>query len=176
MKMNKTNKEYFVVAQRGRPSKDNTAYEQKLEPRFDGISNTLTTVLKDNYIMEVTDLERIVCEQRIDEGLRFFKDDVCGTLRTINACGDKRIIEAEQINSGDGRTRVVNGNVRIRKLTPNECFKLMGFTEEDCKKCQENGISSSQLYKQAGNSIVVNVLEAIFTSLGNTYDEFKPKQ
>ena len=49
----------------------------------------------------------------------------------------------------------------------------MGFTAEDCKKCSEGGVSNSQLYKQAGNSIVVNVLEAIFTSLGEYYPEFK---
>lgn len=64
-------------------------------------------------------------------------------------------------------------SVRIRKLTPTECYKLMGFTAEDCKKCSEGGVSNSQLYKQAGNSIVVNVLEAIFTSLGEYYPEFK---
>lgn len=64
--------------------------------------------------------------------------------------------------------------IRIRKLTPTECYKLMGFTKEDCKKASDAGVSNSQLYKQAGNSIVVNVLEAIFTSLGEKYDEFKP--
>lgn len=63
-------------------------------------------------------------------------------------------------------------NVRIRKLTPLECYKLMGFDAEDCQKCSEAGISDSQLYKQAGNSIVVNVLEAIFSKLGETYEEF----
>lgn len=63
--------------------------------------------------------------------------------------------------------------VRIRKLTPTECFKLMGFKSEDCKKCSVGGISNAQLYKQAGNSIVVNVLEAIFNSLGDRYDEFR---
>lgn len=64
-------------------------------------------------------------------------------------------------------------NIRIRKLTPTECFKLQGFTAEDCKKASEGGVSNSQLYKQAGNSIVVNVLEAIFTSLGKNYEEFR---
>lgn len=63
--------------------------------------------------------------------------------------------------------------IRIRKLTPTECYKLMGFTSKDCKKASDAGVSDSQLYKQAGNSIVVNVLEAIFTSLGKNYDEFK---
>lgn len=63
--------------------------------------------------------------------------------------------------------------MKIRKLTPTECYKLMGFTEEDCKKVSDVGISNTQLYKQAGNSIVVNVLEAIFTSLGENYEEFR---
>ena len=63
--------------------------------------------------------------------------------------------------------------IRIRKLTPTECYKLMGFTSEDCKKCSEGGISNSQLYKQAGNSICVNVLEAIYKSLGERYEEFR---
>lgn len=64
-------------------------------------------------------------------------------------------------------------NVRIRKLTPAECYKLQGFTSEDCNKASAAGVSNSQLYKQAGNSICVSVLEAIYKSLGKYYDEFK---
>ena len=67
----------------------------------------------------------------------------------------------------------MNKNIRIRKFTPTECYSLMGFTLEDCKKASDGGISDYQLYKQAGNSIVVNVLEAIFTSLGSRYEEFR---
>lgn len=55
--------------------------------------------------------------------------------------------------------------LRIRKLTPLECFRLMGFADEDFQKAKEAGISNSQLYKQAGNSIVVDVLFHIFLSL-----------
>ena len=54
---------------------------------------------------------------------------------------------------------------RIRKLTPKECFRLMGFDDNDVDILVENEISNTQLYKQAGNSIVVNVLEAIFENL-----------
>lgn len=54
---------------------------------------------------------------------------------------------------------------RIRKLTPRECFRLMGFSDTDFDKARGAGISDTQLYKQAGNSIVVNVLEAIFKNL-----------
>lgn len=54
---------------------------------------------------------------------------------------------------------------RIRKLTPRECWKLMGFDPSDFDKAKKTGVSNSQLYKQAGNSIVVNVLMAIFERL-----------
>lgn len=56
----------------------------------------------------------------------------------------------------------LTNSFRIRKLTPLECWRLMGFDDEDFYKAQNAGISNSQLYKQAGNSIVVNVLQAIF--------------
>lgn len=55
-------------------------------------------------------------------------------------------------------------NLKIRKLTPKECFRLMGFDDEDFYKAEAVN-SNTQLYKQAGNSIVVDVLEAIFTNL-----------
>lgn len=54
--------------------------------------------------------------------------------------------------------------LRIRKLTPKECWRLMGFTDEDFEKVAKVN-SNAQLYKQAGNSIVVNVLMAIFNNL-----------
>ena len=60
----------------------------------------------------------------------------------------------------------VYNNFRIRKLTPKECWRLMGFTDEDFFKA-ESIHSNSTLYKQAGNSIVVNVLEGIFYNLFN---------
>ena len=59
----------------------------------------------------------------------------------------------------------VGSNYRIRKLTPKECFRLQDFDDEDVDKCVAAGISNSQLYKQAGNSIVVACLEAIFREL-----------
>lgn len=54
-------------------------------------------------------------------------------------------------------------NYRIRKLTARECFRLMGVKDEQFDRL--HGISNSQLYKLAGNSIVVDVLEAIFKNL-----------
>ena len=55
-------------------------------------------------------------------------------------------------------------NYRIRKLTPKECWRLMGFDDADFRKAEQAN-SNTQLYKQAGNSIVVNVLEAILKNL-----------
>lgn len=56
--------------------------------------------------------------------------------------------------------------LRIRKLTPREYWRLMGFDDEDFNKAQQVS-SENQLYKQAGNSIVVNILEAIIINLLN---------
>ena len=55
--------------------------------------------------------------------------------------------------------------MRIRKLTPCECWRLMGFDDVDFYKAKSIGMSDTQLYKMAGNSIVVNVLEFIFEEL-----------
>lgn len=56
-------------------------------------------------------------------------------------------------------------NYRIRKLTPKECWRLMGFDDADFEKAKSAGMSNTQLYKQAGNSICVPVLAAIFRQL-----------
>ena len=62
---------------------------------------------------------------------------------------------------------VIN-DLRIRKLTPRETWRLMGFDDEDFEKAAKVN-SNTQLYKQAGNSIVVNVLEDIFKNLLKDY-------
>lgn len=65
-------------------------------------------------------------------------------------------------------TKIID-NIKIRKLTPKECWRLMGFTDEQFDKAKELGISDSQLYKQAGNSIVTNCLYYIFKELFKNY-------
>ena len=59
----------------------------------------------------------------------------------------------------------IESPIRIRKLTPMECFRLMGFSDQDFDAAKNAGISNSQLYKQAGNSIVVDVLYYIYVEL-----------
>lgn len=74
-------------------------------------------------------------------------------------CVQKDMIQTLKTSCSD--VGVVTKNTRIRKLTPLECWRLMGFDDEDFYKAEKVN-SNTQLYKQAGNSIVVNVLEAIF--------------
>ena len=68
------------------------------------------------------------------------------------------------MGTGGGNVPIFQNNLRIRKLTPREVWRLMGFDDEDFEKASKVN-SNSQLYKQAGNSIVVNVLEAILNNL-----------
>lgn len=68
-------------------------------------------------------------------------------------------------NKGEGNKIAVRENsIRIRKLTPKECFRLMGFSDKNFEAA-EKMVSNSQLYKQAGNSIVVDVLYYILVEL-----------
>lgn len=71
---------------------------------------------------------------------------------------------AQTLTCGDGNA-VITENVRIRKLTPRECLRLMGWTDEQIDKIESAKVSSTQQYRQAGNGIVVQVLEAIFKAL-----------
>lgn len=75
--------------------------------------------------------------------------------------------EPTKVHLKNGETITQNDDIsklRIRKLTPKECWRLMGFDDEDFEKAEKVN-SNTQLYKQAGNSIVVNVLVAILESL-----------
>jgi DNA (cytosine-5)-methyltransferase 1 len=68
---------------------------------------------------------------------------------------------------GGGREPKIlqSDDYKIRKLTPLECWRLMGFSDADFYAAKSIVTSNAQLYKQAGNSIVVTVLEAIFRQL-----------
>lgn len=138
--------------------------EQNKAIRTDGTVGTITT-----------DGSRPKHNNRIVEPQeRFFKQ----ALETLeeNDCQDEDIISAynKQVNKSGVAPTVITRpegfktailpiqNYRVRKITPKECFRLMDFDDEDIDKCRDVGMSDSQLYKQAGNSIVVAVLEAIF--------------
>src|SRR5699024_10263030 len=80
--------------------------------------------------------------------------DSQGITRTVKA------------NGGSGNIPKTIEGLRIRKLTPLECWRLQGFTDEQFYKAKDSGVSNSQLYKQAGNAISVPVAEAIIKNLG----------
>lgn len=92
-------------------------------------------------------------------------------LEGINFKQTSQILSSEGISAtlntmqGGHREPKILEEHRVRKLTPLECWRLMGFSDEDFYKAKNAGISNSQLYKQAGNSIVVPVLESIFKEL-----------
>lgn len=104
---------------------------------------------------------------------------VC-VLKVIDGVGEKKsnggraFYQGNRIYAGNIAACITTGSnpyyavekqqLRIRKLTPKECWRLMGFDDEDFLKA-EKVCSNSKLYKQAGNSIVVNVLMAIFKEL-----------
>lgn len=182
-----------------------TAYEQgeihekranmrEFECRPDDLCNTLTTVLKDNYIAEP--VMRTVGDLGVggQRGRVFSTNGIVGCLSAADYKDPPKILQVGNIvktgqfdNPQRGRIydpdglaptlNTVSGGglepkifetkpyVRIRKLTPRECFRLMGFADDDFDKIK--GISNSQLYKMAGNSIVVNVLTEIFKELFN---------
>ena len=89
-----------------------------------------------------------------------------------NVFSDDGLSPTRTTNKGEGNK--ILSNLRIRKLTPKECFRLMGFDDCDVDVLVKNGISKTQLYKMAGNSIVVDVLEEIFVELLNQYEDVFP--
>ena len=96
-------------------------------------------------------------------------DGICSTLTARDYKGPKLV--AIKNATSNTITSVQKDNYavelpeyRIRKLTPEECWRLMGCTVEDFHKAEQVN-SNSQLYKQAGNAIVVDVLEAIFKQI-----------
>ena len=200
-------KSYLIVAMRGRnpdnPSeraKSNENYRQRFEPNRGGVSNTITSVQKDNLVVEYiaqpikrerTEEEKLRRHLHGDKGAKFSdrqmvpgKDGVMGAITTVIE-KDNLIMEAmiqngevvlkkertsatrpkgkgwEYVEFEDGR----RGWVRLRKLTPRECLRLMDVPEEKIDIISNAGISDSRLYQLAGNSIVVACMVGIFRNL-----------
>lgn len=220
-------KSFMIAAMRGRnpenPSeraKSNGNYRQTLEPNRGGVSNTITSVQKDNLVVEHiaqpikrerTEAEKLRRHLHGDKGAKFSsrqmvpgKDGVMGAITTVTEkdnlimeqgnyehneeCGMPEPIEARPKGKGWKWIPEEMCWVRLRKLTPKECFRLMDVSEEGIDKIQtaifpdkksvipigygvpdaelkQTRISDSQQYKMAGNSIVVACLSGIFENL-----------
>ena len=142
-----------IVASRGRnpdnPS-DRTAgihTEQRLELNSKNMYGTITTAQKDNMVLE---------KDYLLPGNNF---NQCKVVH-----GEKSISRTIIGQGHAGNEIKILKNYRVRKLTPKETWRLMGFSDEDYEKAVEHN-SKTQLYKQAGNSIVKQVLMAIFSQL-----------
>ena len=107
-------------------------------------------------------IKRYIDSDIVDE----FKDGQMATTSFPNGYGHGPRTHDESICLNCIDKPSVKQNLRIRKLTPREVWRLMGFDDEDFEKASKVN-SNTQLYKQAGNSIVVNVLEAILNNLLN---------
>lgn len=145
-----------IVAMRGRnpdnPS-DRTVgspTEQRLEVNMQGTSNCLTSVQKDNLLLE-NNIQKV--------GQISSNGSQCGTVISDNG------ISANLVAGTHGYANShIATQYRIRKLTPRECGRLMGVSDEDIDKMAAVN-SNTQLYKQFGNSIVVDVMCAMFKNL-----------
>lgn len=138
-----------------------------------GKSQTLTTSGGNDVGVVVDTLKKDLCNKLIQDGLVEEGDVVKHSYTQQILDGNKKCVEK---NDGNMITLTTRGdcvgtavkdnmnNLRIRKLTPKECFRLMGVKDEDFEKCAKNQ-SDSSLYHLAGDSIVVDVLCHIFKEL-----------
>lgn len=145
-------------------TKSNGNFEQRLEPGPDNTSNTITSVSKDNMLIEPAILKQTRTEEMKEErrqkgdngGIAFGhhyerrEDGITNALSTV--AKDNMLIEPTQ-------------KIRIRRLTERDLFRLMDVDEADIDILLSAGIAKTQLAKMAGNSIVVACLEGIFRNL-----------
>lgn len=132
-----------------------------MEPREDGVSNTLTSVQKDNMLVEP-----FLIPKATKQGYAEAYDGDGVNLAVPSSKTRRGRVGKQMANTLDtGCQQGVVTNYRIRKLTPRECFRLMGVDDKDVDTIQAAGISNSQQYKMAGNSIVVDVLYHLFRKM-----------
>jgi DNA (cytosine-5)-methyltransferase 1 len=139
-------------------------YNENYKPT--GLSPTLMTELANSTGKNV--YSKLLREIYVAEAPKCIQ---IGTLDIKGHDSIKRVYDNKGLSptltdmQGGNRQPKIEENYRIRKLTPKECWRLMGFADNDFEKAAKVPTSNTQLYKQAGNSIVVNVLEKIFKNL-----------
>ena len=138
-----------------------------------GCSQTLSTMggndvgvcvfsdIEKELFTEDGNIRRYIGSEKIDE----FKEGQMATTTYPNgyAHGPRTHNESIALNTVD--RPVVKQNLKIRKLTPTECMRLMGFNDDATNSMKEMGMTDNQIYHVAGDSIVVSVLMGIFGKL-----------
>ena len=204
-----------IAASRGRGK----GWQQQLEINDSGTSNTITSVNKDNLLIEpkinlvgqydssqnsrVIDTEGIsycmanghkdgmpkIIEPNVlraerteqckqlrkmngDKGMKFnqgnkeYSPRTDGVSNTLSTSTKDNMLAMPELRMKDGCMVDKEGRkYRIRKLTPTECFRLMDVEDEDIEKMKQAGIAKTNLYKLAGNSIVVSCMFHLFRKL-----------
>ena len=145
-----------------------------LVPVNDGLSNCITSVQNDNLLYEPKMMQFKDNKLRIKQAtLKGYIDVPPGGIfdasypnsQTIRGRVQQNGEISPTIMSNGEPLNIFEGDFKIRKLTPKECFRLMDVSEINIDKLMNSGISNSQLYKLAGNSIVVSCLYHIFRKL-----------
>lgn len=165
-----------IAASRGRGEFN----RQQLEINESGTSNTLKSVSKDNLLIEPNVLRQERTEQGKlirklstgDKGIKFnagnkeFCPRTDGLSNTLSTSTKDNMLAVPELRCIKGCMVDKYGNrYRVRKLTPKECFRLMDVSDEDIKKMESSGVAKTNLYKLAGNSIVVACMFHIFRKL-----------
>lgn len=164
-----------IAASRGRGESN----RQQLEINDRGTSNTITSVNKDNLLIEPNVLRAERTEKckhlrkmNGDKGMKFnqgnkeYNPRTDGVSNTLSTSTKDNMLAVPELRMEDGCMVDKDGHrYRIRKLTPTECFRLMDVEDEDIEKMKQAGIAKTNLYKLAGNSIVVSCMYHIFRKL-----------
>jgi len=148
------------VAQRGRNPENPKSRiaglptEQQLEPRFDGKTNCLTSVQKDNLVL-VGGIKNGIFQEGITS-------DFSQGARVYSTDGKSTCLSSECGGMG-AKTGLYQTDYRIRRLTPRECGRLQTIPEDILEKMLNSGISDTQLYRMFGNGWTVDVIAYIFS-------------
>lgn len=164
-----------IAASRGRGK----GWQQQLEINDSGTSNTITSASKDNLLIEPNVLRAERTEQckqlrkmNGDKGMKFnqgnkeYSPRTDGVSNTLSTSTKDNMLAMPELRMVDGCMVDKEGRrYRIRKLTPTECFRLQDVSDEDIEKMKQAGIAKTNLYKLAGNSIVVSCMFHLFRKL-----------
>ena len=134
----------------------------------EGLSPTLNSMNGGNRQPKILCVGNVHPSGKGMNGQVYDSDGLSPTVTTNKGEGHKILIKNKCIHIDD--TQDLDKDYRIRKLTPLECWRLMGYTDEDFYKARDIAkLSNSKLYERAGRGIVVPMLEDIFKNLFKEY-------
>ena len=126
--------------------------------RQQGISNCLTARYEK---AQATGTYIIIIERQLDAQIKQLNNPTHSNDRVYAVDGLSPTLNTMLGGMRQPFVAISNDSIKIRRLTPLECFRLQGFPDEYFYRAKAAGISDSQLYKQAGNSVTVNVIYEI---------------